>query len=81
MKGYEIYELNVLVAPAKTPDAVVAQVSDALRKALASPQIKARIEALGGEIVGGAPEAAQQFVRQQAAAWAKVVRERGISVE
>ena len=81
VKGYEVYEWNVLVAPAKTPDAVVAQVSEALRKALATPEVKARIEALGGEIVGGTPEAAQQFVRQQGAAWSKVVRDRGITAE
>ena len=81
VKGYEVYEWNVLVAPARTPDAVVARVSDALRKALASPDVKARIDALGGEIVGGTPEAAQQFVRQQAATWSKVIRERKITVE
>ena len=81
VKGYEVYEWNVLVAPARTPDTVVTQISAALRKALASAEVKARIEALGGEIVGGTPEAAQQFGRQQAAAWSKVIRERNIMVE
>ena len=81
VKGYEVYEWNVLAAPAHTPDAVVRRISDALRKALASPEIKARIQALGGEIVGGTPEAAQQFVRQQAATWSRVIRERKITVE
>jgi len=81
VKGYEVYEWNVLVAPARTPDDVLARLSDALRKALASPDVKARIEALGGEVVGGTPEAAQQFIRTQAATWSKVVRERRISVE
>ncbi len=81
VKGYEVYEWNVLAAPARTPDAVVTRLSDALRKALASAEVKARIDALGGEIVGGTPEAARQFVREQNAVWSKVVRERGIAVE
>ena len=46
-----------------------------------SAEVKACIEALGGEIVGGTLEAAQNFVRQQTAAWSKVVRDRRITVE
>ena len=79
--GYEVHEWNLLVAPAGTPEAVVQRLSDALRKALAAPDVKARIEALGGDIVGGSPESAQQFVRQQMATWGKLVRERHITLD
>ena len=81
VKGYEVYEWNVLAAPARTPEAVVARLSEALRKALATAEVKSRIDALGGEIVGGTPQAAERFVREQTAAWTKVIRERRISVE
>ena len=81
VKGYEVYEWNVLAAPARTPEAVLARLSEALRKALATPEVKSRIDALGGEIVGGTPQAAERFVREQTAAWTKVIRERRISVE
>jgi tripartite-type tricarboxylate transporter receptor subunit TctC len=79
--GAEVYEWNVLLAPAGTPDAVVGKLSAALQKALESPDIKARIAQLGGEIQTGNPELAQRFVRGQMALWAKVVKERGIVLE
>ncbi len=81
VNGAEVYEWNVVLAPAGTPDAVVAQLSAALQKALASPEVKARIAQLGGELQGGDADAAQRFVRGQMALWAKVVKERGIVLE
>ncbi len=81
VNGAEVYEWNVVLAPAGTPDAVVAQLSAALQKALASPEVKARIAQLGGELQGGDADAAQRFVRGQMALWAKVVKERGILLE
>ena len=79
--GAEVYEWNVLVAPAGTPDAVIAKLSVALQKALEAPEVKARIASLGGDIQKTSPEAAQTFVRQQMALWARVVKERGIVLE
>jgi tripartite-type tricarboxylate transporter receptor subunit TctC len=77
----EVYEWNVVLAPAGTPDAVVNKVSSALQKTLEAPEIKARIASLGGEIQKGSPETAQSFVRQQMALWARVVKARGIALE
>lgn len=79
--GAEVYEWNVLVAPAGTPDAVISKLSAALQKALEAPDVKARIASLGGVIQKTSPEAAQTFVRQQMALWARVVKERGIVLE
>ncbi len=81
VSGAEVYEWNVLLAPAGTPEAVAGKLSAALQKALESPDIKARIAQLGGEIQTGNPEAAQRFVRSQMALWAKVVKDRGIVLE
>ena len=79
--GYEVYEWNVLFAPAGTPDAVVAKLAAALQKTLDSPDVKARIAQLGGEIQTAKPDVAQQFVRQQTTLWPKLVKERGISLD
>ena len=79
--GYEVYEWNVLFAPAGTPEGIVSKLASALQKALDAPDVKARIAQLGGEIQTAKPDAAQQFVRQQTTLWAKLVRERGISVD
>lgn len=79
--GYEVYEWNALFAPSGTPDAVVTKLAAALQKTLDSPDVKARIAQLGGEIQTAKPDAAQLFVRQQTTLWAKLVKERGISLD
>ena len=81
VSGYEVYEWNALFAPTGTPDAIVAKLAAALQKTLDLPDIKARIAQLGGEIQTAKPDAAQQFVRQQTALWARLVKERGISLD
>jgi len=79
--GYEVYEWNVLFAPAGTSEAIIGKLAAALQKTLDAADVKARIAQLGGEIQTAKPEAAQQFVRQQTTLWARLVRERGISVD
>jgi len=81
VSGAEVYEWNVLLAPAGTPDAVMAKLSVALQKAMESPEVRTRIAQLGGEIQKGSPDVAQAFVRSQMSLWAKVVKERGIALE
>ncbi len=79
--GAEVYEWNVLVAPAGTPNEVMAKLSAALQKAMESPEVKTRIGQLGGEVQKSSPDAAQSFVRSQMALWARLVKERGIALE
>lgn len=79
--GYEVYEWNVLFAPAGTSEAIIGKLAAALQKTLDAADVKARIAQLGGEIQTARPDAAQLFVRQQTTLWARLVRERGISVD
>jgi tripartite-type tricarboxylate transporter receptor subunit TctC len=79
--GAEVYEWNALFAPAGTPEPVLDKLSMALQKAMESPEVKARILSLGGEIQKGGPKAAQDFVQGQIAMWAKLLKEKGITAE
>ncbi len=79
--GAEIHEWNGVFAPAGTPDAVVEKLSAALLKALDAPEVRARIAQLGGDLQKATPEQAQQFVRQQMTLWARIVKERNVTVE
>jgi tripartite-type tricarboxylate transporter receptor subunit TctC len=81
VSGAEVYEWNVVLAPAGTPEPVIAKLAAALQKALETPEVKARIATLGGDIQRGGPDAAQAFVSQQIALWARVVKARGITTE
>ena len=79
--GYQVYEWNVLLAPAGTPAPVMSKLAVALRAALDAPDVRERIASLGGEVfVGGIPESVK-FLREQMTFWGKVVKDRGIKPE
>ena len=79
--GYEVYEWNVLFAPAGTPDKVMNALAAALKVTLDAPDVKERVAGLGGELFTGGPVASVKFVRDQTAFWGKVVKDRGIKPE
>ena len=57
------------------------KISVALQKAIDSPEVKARITQLGGDIQKGGPKAAQDFIQAQMSIWSRLVKAKGISVE
>ncbi len=81
IKGYEVLEWNPVLAPAGLPAPVRAALSAAIRKAMADPEVLARVRALGGEVFGGGEAEAAAFLKLQQAQWARVVRERHITRE
>lgn len=81
VKNAEMYEWNALFAPAGTPAAVQEKISAALQKALAAPEVRQRIEQLGGEIQPGTPAHAQAFIGEQINKAAQLIRTRDIKVE
>ncbi|MFZ2738049.1 MAG: tripartite tricarboxylate transporter substrate binding protein [Burkholderiaceae bacterium] len=81
VSGAEVYEWNALFAPAGVPDEILSKLSAALQKAMQSPEVRARIAQLGGDIQTTDPAGAQTFIRQQTALWSKLVKARGISLE
>jgi tripartite-type tricarboxylate transporter receptor subunit TctC len=81
LPGYEIHEWNGLFAPAGTPDAIVQRLAAALQKAMAAPDVQARVASLGGEVFAGGQPEAERFVQGQTAKMATLIRERGIVPE
>jgi tripartite-type tricarboxylate transporter receptor subunit TctC len=70
-----------LFAPAGTPRDVVAKLNDAVGKALAQPEVKAKFEAAGGLAVGSTPEQLGGRIADEFASWAAVVKEAGIKAD
>jgi tripartite-type tricarboxylate transporter receptor subunit TctC len=81
MPGFEAIEWIGLVAPAGTPAVVAGRVHQALLKALAGAEVKERIVNLGADPVGNTPEAFSAFIKKEIAAWSKVIREVGITID
>jgi tripartite-type tricarboxylate transporter receptor subunit TctC len=67
-----------LLAPAKTPPAVIAKLNAAVNAALDDPGIRKKLIDSGAVPVGGTPEAFGTFMKAEYEKWGRVVRERGI---
>ena len=79
--GFENTGWFGIVAPAGTPKDIIQKVYRDTRKALEDTQMKARFYAQGLAPVGNTPEQMAKDLKEETALWAKVVRERKISVK
>ena len=71
----------MFLAPAGVPSDIVNRMAAETAKAVASPDIKGRFEALGIEPVGNSPELAAKFLADEIAKWAKVITAAGVKAE
>ncbi len=67
-----------LLAPAKTPPAVIAKLNKAVDEALADPQVHDKLVKSGATPVGGTPESLGTFMKSEYDKWGRLVAERGI---
>ena len=70
-----------MMAPARTPRAIVHRLNQEIQRALARPDVKDRIFAAGLEIVGGTPEEFDAVIKAEIAKWGKVIRDANIREE
>ena len=70
-----------IFAPAGTPKDVTQKLSDALRSALASSDLKERLQAAGTEAMPMSPEEFKEFVKQEVVQTNKLVAELGLPKE
>jgi tripartite-type tricarboxylate transporter receptor subunit TctC len=68
-------------APAKTPSPVIAQLHEAMVKALAKPEVKAQLEKLGAVIVGDTPTEFAAFLKRDHERWEGVIKAAAIKAD
>jgi tripartite-type tricarboxylate transporter receptor subunit TctC len=82
VSGFECYTWNAILAPAKTPAPIVAQLSDAINKALADPTILKRLQDVGVDPTpDGTPQKLADFIRAELAKWAPIIKASGAQVD
>jgi tripartite-type tricarboxylate transporter receptor subunit TctC len=74
LKGYEATTWFGLMAPVKTPPAVVARLNTEVTRIIASTEIRNRFVNDGLEPIGGSREQFAQFIREEIAKYAKVIK-------
>ena len=78
LPGFESAQRYGMIAPAGTPPAIVAKLNSALREALTSEEVKAKIAAEGAEPIPGTPDDYAKDIASEWAKWSKVVQDAGI---
>ena len=71
----------LFLAPAGVPRDIVNRMASETAKAVNSPEIKAKFEALGIVPVGNSPELAARFLDDEIGKWAKVISTAGVKAE
>jgi tripartite-type tricarboxylate transporter receptor subunit TctC len=70
-----------LAAPGRTPPEIVSRLSDALRKAMQTPQLKEQYAREGGEPLPMTPPEFTQYVFAEVNRWRQVVKDAGLQLE
>jgi len=76
--GFDAPAWWAVLAPAKTPPAIVQRMNDAISKVMKNPDVAKRLESQGIAVLGGTPQAGQVFIERQMDIWAKVVKDNNI---
>ena len=70
-----------LLAPAGTPAAVIKRLNAELNRVLEMPDVRQRLAAEGGEVLGGSPEGFASLLKADRAKWGRIVKESGAKVD
>jgi tripartite-type tricarboxylate transporter receptor subunit TctC len=81
VRGYEAITWFGMLAPAKTPKPVINRVQEAFAKVIATPELRAQLEAQGAEPGSGNPQEFGALIRREYDRYAKVVKASGAKID
>jgi tripartite-type tricarboxylate transporter receptor subunit TctC len=74
LPGFESEAFFSIVAPPKTPQAIVNKINADVNEALRQPEMAARMAKFSAEIVGGTPQETAAYFQAEIARWHKVIK-------
>jgi len=81
LPGYEQSAWHGLLAPAGTPQEIVAKLHDDVIQALRQPDVVERFAGQGFDVIGSSPAELAAFIRQDVAKYEKLVKQAGIHID
>ena len=81
VKDFEVTAWQGLFVPRATPAEIVTRLSAEMNKAITTPEVKAKLEDFGLEVLPGDGPALTSFIRQETAFWHALIKERQLSAE
>jgi tripartite-type tricarboxylate transporter receptor subunit TctC len=79
--GFEATTWHGVLVPAGTPAPIVNRLNAEINRALQMPDVRERLSALGGEIVGSTPREFADHIKREIPKWAKVIKAAGLKME
>jgi tripartite-type tricarboxylate transporter receptor subunit TctC len=79
--GFDAIGWHGILAPAKTPPAIVSRLHDEIVKALKDPATKALLETQAMQLVGNSPEEFAAFIKQDIALWQGVATQANVEAK
>ena len=79
--GYDYASWIGLLAPAKTPQPIIALLNAESVKAIHAPDLKVILDVEASEPIGNSPEQFAAILKTEVARWAKVVKAAGIKAD
>jgi tripartite-type tricarboxylate transporter receptor subunit TctC len=79
--GYEANTWQMMVGPARMPEAVVAKLNAALADFMRTPQAQQHFISLGMQPTTSTPQQAQDYINVEAARWTKIIKGIGVSMD
>jgi tripartite-type tricarboxylate transporter receptor subunit TctC len=78
--GFDATAWFGLMAPAGTPPAIIDKLHGEAVRVLALPDVKAKLEGLGVQLVGNTPAEFAALIKSETPHWAKVIKDAGIKL-
>ncbi|HWI79938.1 MAG TPA: tripartite tricarboxylate transporter substrate binding protein [Ramlibacter sp.] len=81
LPGYEMSVWYAAFGPAGMPRDLVTRLNAEINKALAVPEVRARMEAIGVEVINSTPEQLAETLKRDTVRYTKVIHELGIKID
>ena len=81
LPGFESAAWFAIVAPPKTPQAVVDKINTDVNEALRQSDIVQRLTQLSAEPIGGTPQATAAYMREEIERWHKVIKAANVKLD
>ena len=81
LPGFESAAWFAIVAPPKTPAAIVDKINADVNEALRDPAIQERLADLSAEPIGGTPQATAAYMHDEVDRWYKVIKTANVKLE
>lgn len=78
---FDVTSSGMILAPVKTPAAIVQRLNQEIQRVLAQPDVAQKFKEFGQRVQGGSVEQSQDFLKNEIVKWGRVVSEARISLK